>query len=100
MVMNCPIDYKDSNYSNRSKLMMYQDNPETSSKECIGEDEETPPMTNSGVRQKMAPMILPHKDRPKTQNLTMIQDTYDMAEGDNITGRIITDNLLPIKKVR
>ena len=35
MVMNCPIDYEDSNYSNRSILIMYQDNPETSSQECV-----------------------------------------------------------------
>ena len=29
--------------------MMYQDNPETSSQECVGEEGETLPMTNLGV---------------------------------------------------
>ena len=45
-------------------------------------------------------MILQLKGRPKIQNLKKIQDTYDMAEGDDITDTIIIYNLLPIKKIR
>ena len=96
MVMNCPIDCKDSNYSSRSN----QDNPETSSQVCVGEDGETLPITNLGVRWNMAPMILRLDDRPKIQNLDTIHDTYDVVERDNITDTKITDNLLPIKNVR
>ena len=97
MVMNCPVDYEDSNYHKKSKLMMYQDNPETSSQECVGKDGETSPMMNLGIKQKMAPTISWLKDRPKIQNLNKIQDTYDVVEGDDTMDTIDTDNLLPIK---
>ena len=56
-------------------------------------------MMNLGVTQKMVPIVLLLKDRPKVQNLNKIKNTYDVLEGDNVTDTMITDNLLLIKKV-
>ena len=53
MVMNCPMDYEDSNYSNKSELMMYQNNPETSSQECVERDEEKMRMMNMKVKKEI-----------------------------------------------
>ena len=45
-------------------------------------------------------MTLRIEDRPKIRNLNKIQDTYDGVEEKNNTDIMITDNLLPNKKVR
>ena len=102
MVMNCTINYKESNYSNKSKarMMIYQDKPETPSLECVGKDGEMQPMTIVGLQQELPPTILQSKDRPKIQNLNKFQDTHDMVEKEDTRGTGIENNLQPIKKVR
>ena len=59
MVMNCPLDYEKNNYYNKSKtgMMMHQDEPETSSQECVGKVEE------------MSPMVIRKTDRQKIDRI-------------------------------
>ena len=63
----------------------------------VGKDGEMPPMKIVGLQQKLPPMILQSKDRPKIRNL---QDTCDVVQKKDTRGTGIEDNLLPVKKVR
>ena len=44
--MSCPVDYEEANlpYKTTDHMMMYQNDSETSSQECVRNDQVMPPM--------------------------------------------------------
>ena len=67
----------------------------------VGRNKEEQSMTNIEVKKEIVAKW-PNRSRTdqRYEIFREIQDTYDVAEGDNNEDTLVTDNLLPTKKVR